>query len=137
MKTAVRYVSRGGNTEKIAHAIAKAIGTAAKSVDTPLSGPVDMLFLGGAIYAGKPDKRLAAFVRTLTKDAVKRIVVFSTSADGKPLLPKLKALLEERGITVSDETFACAGKFLFANREKPSETDCEEAAQFAKKLTAR
>ena len=36
MKIAVRYYSRGGNTKKLADAIAKAVGVEALTADTPL-----------------------------------------------------------------------------------------------------
>lgn len=54
MKAAVRYYSRTGNTKIAAEAIARAAGTRAVSVDAPdaaIQDPVDVLFIGGALYA--------------------------------------------------------------------------------------
>ena len=51
MKVAVRYFSRGGNTKKLAEAIASAIGVEAKDVSFGLNEDVDLLFLGSSVYA--------------------------------------------------------------------------------------
>ena len=54
MKNAVRYYSRTGNTKVAAEAIAKAINEEAVSVDSPeapVREHVDVLFIGGALYA--------------------------------------------------------------------------------------
>ncbi|MDR1398577.1 MAG: hypothetical protein LBJ41_01450 [Treponema sp.] len=53
MKYAVRYFSKSGNTEKVAHAIADAIGVKVVSVDTTetvITEKMDILFLGMATY---------------------------------------------------------------------------------------
>ena len=75
MKNAVRYYSRSGNTKTAAEAIARAIGTDAVSVDSAsasLQEPVDVLFIGGALYAYGIDKHLKAYLGSLKKDQVKK-----------------------------------------------------------------
>ena len=44
MKVAIRYYTRGGNTKKLADAIAEAIGVEAKTTAEPLTEDVDILF---------------------------------------------------------------------------------------------
>jgi flavodoxin len=134
MKTAVRYYSRAGNTRKIAEAIAKAAGVRAESTDEALSEPVDVLFLGGAIYAKNIDSRLRGFVKQLSSEKVKSVAVFGTSAGGRSIQPQIEKLLKGKGITIAGEGFACKGKFLFANRGRPNGQDCDDAAAFAKRL---
>lgn len=54
MNAAVRYYSRSGNTKAVAEAIAKGAGVQAVSVDAAdakITEPVDVLFIGGALYA--------------------------------------------------------------------------------------
>ena len=54
MNCAVRYYSRSGNTKLVADAIAKAAGVKAVSTDSSeaqICEPVDVLFIGGALYA--------------------------------------------------------------------------------------
>jgi len=62
MKVAVRYQSRGGNTQGVAEIIAQTVGASAEPVTTPLKEPVDILFLGGAVLL--PTKKLGKRGRT-------------------------------------------------------------------------
>lgn len=134
MKAAVRYYSKSGNTKKLAEAIAKGVGTTAETIDETLSKPVELLFLGGAVYAGNISRHLKNFIQQLTSEKVKMIAVFSTSASGKPIQMQIAQLLKDKEIKIIGEEFACKGKFLIANRGRPNEQDCRDAAEFAKKL---
>ena len=61
MIIAVRYFSRTGNTKAVAEAIAKEAGVSAVSVDSPdaaIKQPIDVLFIGGALYAYGIDNHL-------------------------------------------------------------------------------
>lgn len=61
MNCAVRYYSRSGNTKLVADAIAKAAGVKAVSTDSSeaqICEPVDVLFIGGALYAYGIDENL-------------------------------------------------------------------------------
>ena len=46
----VRYYSKTGNTKKLADGIAKTLGVKAKSLEEPINGEVDVLFLGSSVY---------------------------------------------------------------------------------------
>ena len=99
MKNAVRYYSRSGNTKTAAEAIARAIGTDAVSVDSAsasLQEPVDVLFIGGALYAYGIDKHLKAYLGSLKKDQVKKAVVFSTSWISKHAIDLIKDELNRK-----------------------------------------
>jgi flavodoxin len=140
MNIAVRYVSRTGNTEKVARSIAGALGVEAVSIDGPaagLEGETELLFLGAAVYAFGIDDKAAAFIQGLDKAAVKKVALFSTSALVKsaPLLaaPSLiKKLLSEKGIPLSDRAFHCWGEFKFMRKGRPNAEDLERARVFAK-----
>jgi flavodoxin len=134
MKIAVRFYSRSGNTKKLADAIAKAANVSAYSTQVPLTEPVDLLFLGGAVYAGNIDSHLQSFAQSLTSDQVKRVCIFSTAASGKSIHSKFEDMFSRNHIELEKEDFACRGKFLMANRSKPDEQDCREAAAFVKKI---
>ena len=65
MSVAVRYYSRSGNTKLLAEAIAKGANVKATSVDTPeskIEEKVDILFIGGALYAYGLDKNLKEYL---------------------------------------------------------------------------
>ncbi len=138
MKTWVLYYSRGGNTKKIAEAIAEELEDVLKSEQIPPAYPpenVALLFLGTGEYAGKPDPKMVEFIRTLNTDRVKNAAVFGTSAGGAgKAVEAVKALLKEKGINVVDESFSCKGKFLLSNRKKPDDSDIKSAKEFAKKV---
>lgn len=137
MKTAVRYYSRSGNTKIIAEAIGKALNVPAETTDVPLSGPVDLLFLGGALYAGEPNERIKTFIEALTPETVKNVAVFSTAMGDVTVHSRIQALLAEKNISLVDATFHTKGSFLFFNRKLPNEHDCARAADFALEQAAK
>ena len=129
MKNAVRYYSRSGNTRTAAEAIARAIGTDAVSVDSAsasLQEPVDVLFIGGALYAYGIDKHLKAYLGSLKKDQVKKAVVFSTSWISKHAIDLIKDELNRKGIPVEKETLYFKGK--------PGEKQLQDAANVARRI---
>lgn len=130
----VVYVSKGGNTKKLADAIAKGAGISAVSVEYfDLSETVDTLYVGASIYAGAIDGKLRQFLAGLKSSQIKNVVVFGTSAGKKTALPEIKSILEQNGVTVSGDEFHCKGSFLLANRGRPNEEDMKQAEAFAKK----
>ena len=135
MNIAVRYISRGGNTKKLAEAIASAAKVEAHSCGTPITEPVDILFLGGALYGFELDEGMAAFVESLAAANVGAVAVFGTSAIAKSGNKKLAALLKAKGLRVLEEEFYCHGEFKFMRRGHPDAADLEQAARFAEKAT--
>ncbi|MDR1539682.1 MAG: flavodoxin [Clostridiales bacterium] len=134
MKVAVRYFSRSGNTKKLADAIAKSVKVASQSIAEPFNQPVDMLFLGGSVHGFGIDSELKQFIASLSSEKVKKVVVFSTTAVVKSAYPYIKKLLDDKGISVSDQEFHCRGKFSILHKDRPNDKDCMDAAIFAKKL---
>jgi flavodoxin len=136
MNIAVRYFSRTGNTEKVALAIAEALGVEA----VPLGGAssieeeTDVLFLGAAVYAFGIDGAVASFIQKLDKAKVKKVVVFSTSAIVKSVRAPVKKLLSEKGVPLSDKEFHCWGRFKFMRKGRPGAADLERAKAFAKEV---
>lgn len=129
MNAAVRYYSRSGNTEAVAKAIASKCKVWAVSVDqenAPIDEPVDVLFIGGALYAYGIDKHLKAYIQTLDKEKIGKAVVFSTSWLSKHALDLIRKELEARGIPVEEETFYAKGK--------PGAAQLDAAAVFAGKF---
>ena len=128
MGGAVRYYSRSGNTKAVAEAIAKAAGVKAVSVDqkdAALKEPVDVLFIGGALYAYGIDSHLKEYLKSLKKGDAKRAVVFSTSWISKHSIDLIKKGLTEAGIPVAEE--------YFYSKSKPGDAVLREAAAFAAK----
>lgn len=134
MNIAVRYFTKGGNTAKVAAAIAKSVGVEAQSVDTPINKPVDILFLGGSIYAFGLDESIKAYIESLDANRVKTAAVFSTSAIVKSGNLQMEKLLEGKGIKVLHPMFYCCGEFKFMHKGHPNADDLKEASAFAQNI---
>ncbi len=129
MKSAVRYYSRSGNTKLVAEAIAEAAGTSAVSVDSEraaIDEPVDVLFIGGALYAYGIDTHLKEYLKSLKKANVKMAVVFSTTWISRHSIDLIKKGLEEQGIEAAEEALHFRGR--------PNDRQLEQAKIFAKKF---
>jgi flavodoxin len=131
---AVVYVSKGGNTKKLANAIAKGAGVNAQSAANAVNlTQVDILFAGGSIYGGRISGVLRKFLQNLDREQAAKVVVFGTSMSGKRALPEVKTILEPKGIPVAAESFHCKGSFLCANLGHPNAEDLAKAEDFAKR----
>ena len=97
MKVAVRYQSRGGNTKNVAEAIAKMASVKAESIDVPLDEVVDILFVGGGVYAHTIDPSLKDYLEKLNPEEVKSIAAFTTGA-GMSATDKIVNIAREKGI---------------------------------------
>ena len=134
MKIAVRYFTRTGNTRRLAEAIAKAVGAEALPISTPVTEPVDILFLGNSYYAFTIDPEVREFVRSLEKDKVGKIVNFGSAAMLNSTYKKVKAEADKAGIPMDEREFHCKGEFKGIHKGKPDEADLEAAAAFAKRI---
>jgi flavodoxin len=137
MKVAVRYYSRSGNTKKLAEEIAKTAGVTAETTEQPLGEPVDLLFLGSAVYAAGVDEHVKSFLRDLDPAQVKKIVNFSTAALLPGTYAQVSKLAAERGLPLAAEEFHCRGRFSLLHRDRPNAADLAEARAFAEKLLER
>ena len=134
MKIAVRYYSRGGNTKKVAEAIAKAVGIEAKTVAEPLAEDVDVLFIGSSPYAFDVDDEVKKFINGINVN-VGKAVNFSTSAAIKSTKKYVEKLLAEKNIPMAKEEFSCRGSFMMLHKGRPNGEDLKAAADFAKNIT--
>ena len=80
MNIAVRYYTKGGNTKRLAEAVAKAVGVEALPISVPVEEYADILFLGNSYYAFTIDPEVRDFVRNLDKNKVGKIVNFGSAA---------------------------------------------------------
>ena len=134
MKIAVRYYTKTGNTKRLAEAIGKAVGAEALPISTPITEPVDILFLGNSYYAFTIDPEVRTFVRSLDPKKVGSIVNFGSAAMMNSTWKKVKAEAEKVGIPMDEREFHCRGEFKGIHKGKPDEEDLKAAAAFAKKI---
>ena len=133
MKVAVRYFSRGGNTEKLAKAIAEAVGAEALTTDAPLTEDVDILFLGSSVYAYGVDDSVKKFIAG-NRAKIGKVVNFSTAALIRSTYKQVGKLLAGKNIPMAGEEFYCRGSFGPMHKGKPDAEDLKRAAEFAKKI---
>lgn len=131
MTVAIRYYSKSGNTEKVAQAISKAIGVPAQTVNRPITEPVDILFLGSAVYAAGVDGSVKSFIDSLDKSKVGRVVNFSTAALLPSTYSQVSKLLKAKNIPLDKKEFHCRGKFAKVHKDRPNQDDLEQAQKFA------
>ncbi|MBQ9112589.1 MAG: flavodoxin [Clostridia bacterium] len=133
MKYQIRYYTRSGNTEKLARAIADAVGDSAKSIDCPLEEKTDILFLGCSYYAFDMDEAVKKFIAE-NKQNIGKIVCFGTSAMMRSMKRPMSKVAEEYGVSLAEEEFHCRGAFGPMHKGRPNDKDLEKVADFAKKI---
>ena len=134
MKAAVRYYTKTGNTKKLAEAIAGALGVQALSISEPVTETVDMLFLGNSYYAFTIDPEVRAFIRSLDKNRIGRIVNFGSAAMLNSTYKKVKAEADKAGIPMDEREFHCKGEFKGILKGRPDREDLASAPAFAKSM---
>lgn len=100
---AIRYYSRTGNTEKMAKLLGEQLNLTPETIDKPLEGVVDKLFIGGGIYNTNVDKNLREFTTNLDPTKVKEVVLFGTSGSVFTVGKQLGKILKKNGIPESNE----------------------------------
>lgn len=133
-KIAVTYYSKTGNTEKLAKAIGEELGCPISTVYTTIAKPVDILFLGTAVYTLGISKKMANYISLLDPAKIGKVAIFSTSSQPEQAYTKIAELLKERGIEVCEENFLFKSKFFNAHLDGPNEDDVTNIKKFARQI---
>ena len=132
MTYAVRYYTKTGNTRRLAEAMAKELGVEALPISEPVNETVDYLFLGNSYYAFNIDPEVKAFVASLEKEKIGKIVNFGSAAMLNSTYKKVKAEADKVGVPMDDKEFHCKGEFKGIHKGRPNDSDIADAVQFAK-----
>ena len=130
MKTAIRYYSKFGHTEKMAKIVGELTNTRPELATVRLSEPVDTLYLGGGVFLGKVDNSIVEFINSLTPSMVKCVVCFGSSAIIKSPVPQMREMLQAKGISVSEKEFTCRGSMGPIHKGHPNQKDLDDFRQF-------
>ena len=127
--------SRGGNTRKVADAIADELGI--KATDVTISPPDDakILFLGSGTYGGKPGDAMMNFIGSGTFTG-RKVALFGTSssvAGSQNMIAVMADALKGKGATILG-SYHCRGKFLLLNWGHPNKEDLDNAKKFAQEM---
>ena len=132
---AVFVDSRGGNTRKVADAIAEERGITAGDLRTPLPYNTTILFLGSGTYGGRPGEEMMKFIGSGTFTG-RRVAIFGTSAapagSGK-MIAVMADALKQKGAAIIG-SWHCGGKFLLLNWGHPGKEDLDNARKFAREM---
>lgn len=131
MKTAVRYFTRTGHTQKLAEAVAKVAGVEALPISEPLGEDIDTLFLASSVYAAGVANDVKKFIKAIEVE-VGEVVNISSAAIIESTYHQIKSLVEEQGMKMSDQEYHCRGAFTMIHRGRPNQEDLQGASDFAK-----
>ncbi|RXE56253.1 flavodoxin [Methanoculleus taiwanensis] len=131
----VLYDSRGGNTKKVADAIAGELGVTAVDVKAASLGPGDgVLFLGSGCYGGKPGEAMVKFIEANDLRG-RRVALFGTSGGGAGNEVKgMEAAVKGKGAEVIGRYFCKGQMALFFSRGHPNPADIDAARTFAREM---
>jgi len=130
--------SRGGNTRKVADAIAEELGIRATDVTTSPPDDAGILFLGSGTYGGKPGEAMMKFIGAGNFSG-RKIAIFGTSgsvAGGQNMIVVMTNLLQQKGATILGN-YHCRGKTFLVNRGHPDKEDLDNAKKFARETIQR
>ena len=133
MKTEIRYYSKFGHSAQMAQVIGEVMGVTPKSVETPLTDEVDILFIGAGVFLGKVNGSIKEFARSLDPQKVKKVVCFGSSAIISSPVPQLRAIFEELGFKVDTESFTCRGSMGPLHSGHPNAADLQSLREFVEK----
>jgi flavorubredoxin len=105
MSVAIRYQSRGGHVREMAEIIAEGVEVEPISVDdprAPITKPVDVLFIGGALYKFKLDPSMEAYIKSIPEGMVRKAIVFGSSATTRRPIYLMQERLKAKGIEIKD-----------------------------------
>ena len=147
MKSIVVYSSRGGNTQKVAEAIASDLGCEVVKItkDNQPSEKIadcDLVFVGTGLMASNIYPDVQHLLENLALPEPKRFALFITwGGAGRTdvaALSKLRTILQAKGQTVMQDSFACFGgrPYILMKRGHPNSQDLQNAKEWAKKQVA-
>ncbi len=131
----VIYYSRGGNTKKVADAIAGELSVTAVDVQAAsLEAGDGVVFLGSGCYGGRPGEHMLKFIEAGDFRA-RRVALFGTSGGGAGNEVKgMEAAVKEKGAEVLGSYFCKGQTALLVNRGHPDSADLEAARTFAREM---
>ena len=134
--SAVVVDSRGGNTRKVADALAEELGVTAGDARKSTPGTAKILFLGSGTYGGRPGEATMKFIESGTF-AGQKVALFGTSGgagSAEKMIAVMADALKLKGATIMG-SFHCRGRFLLMNWGHPGKDDLDTAKKFAREMS--
>lgn len=113
MSVAIRYQSRGGHVREMAEIIAEGVDAEPISIDdprAPITKPVDILFIGGALYSFRLDPAMEKYLENIPEGMVTIAIVFGSSALTRRPIYLMQERLKAKGIDIHPMAMYMRGK---------------------------
>jgi flavodoxin len=133
----VVYISHGGNTRKVAEAIAGELGVTAKNIKSLGTLPEDaFIFLGTGCYGSLLPGEIAEFISRNHLNQ-RKIALFTTSAFGwGKEIAVMQKQIQDKGVIIAG-SFNCYGQFVAIKRGHPDQDDLANARAFARMMVVQ
>jgi flavodoxin I len=133
---AVLVDSRGGNTKRIAQAMAEELNVVLGDVKNPRVENAKLLFLGSGTYSNHtPGDVMMRFIREGTFSG-RRVALFGTSGyetDGQKMIGMMADALEKKGAAIVNAPGG-RGRIFVIRYRRPHPEDYENAKAFAREV---
>ena len=113
MNVAIRYQSRGGHVKEMAEIISSGVDVEPISIDderAPITKPVDLLFIGGALYKYRLDPSLEEYIEGIPEGMVRQAIVFGSSMLTRRPIYLIQERLKAKGIDINPMALYMRGK---------------------------
>ncbi len=113
MSVAIRYQSRGGHVKEMAEIIAEGAKVEPVSINDPegpITKPVDVLFIGGALYKFHLDPSMEEYLKNIPEGMVRKAIVFGSSALTRRPIYLIQERLKAKGIDIHPMALYMRGK---------------------------
>ncbi|MDO4797147.1 MAG: hypothetical protein Q4A01_03905 [Coriobacteriales bacterium] len=113
MSVAIRYQSRGGHVKEMAEIIAEGVEVEPISISdprAPITEPVDVLFIGGALYKFRLDPFMEEYLANLPEGMVRKAIVFGSSALTRRPIYLIQERVKAKGIDIHPMALYMRGK---------------------------
>ena len=132
---AVLVDSRGGNTRKVADAIADELGVKVGDVTASLPDDAKILFLGSGTYGGRPGEAMIKLIGSGNFTG-RKVALFGTAGGAggaEKMIAAMTNALAGKGAAILG-SWHCKGRMLVVNWGHPNTEDLENARKFAREM---
>ena len=137
MNVAIRYQSRGGHVKEMAEIIAEGAEVEPISIDdprAPITEPVDVLFIGGALYKFQLDPSMVEYLDSIPEGMVRKAIVFGSSALTRRPVYMIQERLKQKGVDIHPMALYMRGKPKPYLREIAPPWAAKEIRKIAKEI---
>ena len=104
MTYAGRYQSQGGKTKKVAQIIAETLGVEAYDLSTPITEPVDYLFIGGGLYVKRYNQAIKDYLEGTDLSLIGEMVPYATCNEFSNVIKQIRKFCKNNNVKCASES---------------------------------